>query len=95
MKHRAIVIRECQTKTARAKKLRRGEKGLFKDTGEWMLRTVADMTEKCALKHRKPCMHIETVMLTDEKIEALNCSDWYTAMEELIVDVERGNGGSA
>lgn len=94
MKHRAIVVRECQTKAARARRLKKGTK-LFPDTGEWVLRTIAEMTDRCTAKAKKPCMHVETLMLTEEEIESINRTDWHTDMEELIADVERGKRGSA
>lgn len=88
-KHRALVIRECQTKTSRAHKVARGET-LFKQVGEWFLRTLAELEGKCARIGRKPCLHIDTRMLTDSQIENINRSDWYNEMQELIIDVQRG-----
>jgi hypothetical protein len=55
---------------------------------------MADLGEMCAKRGRKPCIHMETAMLTKSKIDALNHKEWYYEMEELILNVERGKRDS-
>jgi outer membrane lipopolysaccharide assembly protein LptE/RlpB len=88
-RHRTIVIRECHTKVKRAYRVQKGEK-LFKATGEWVLRTLAELEDRCSRQMVKPCTHIEAHKLTTEQIEKMNRSDWYVEMEELIGNVQRG-----
>lgn len=93
-RHRAIVIRECNTKTARAYRVQKGDE-LFKGTGQWFLRTMAELETKSANLMKKACIHVEARKLTLEQIEQINRSDWYNEMEELIGNVQRGQRGTA
>lgn len=86
-----MVIRECHTKLTRAHELKKvGGETLFKDMGEWTLRTVAYIERECRKQNTEPCIHISPMMLTAKEIEAVNMSDWMVGLEGLIEDVERG-----
>lgn len=91
MKRRTVVIRECHTKIARVHELsgKKGEK-LYKEAGEWMLRTMALIERRCRDRDVKPCIHIGPMMLSSQEIEALNLSDWFSEMDGLIDEVEQG-----
>lgn len=93
-KHRAVVIRECQTKTVRVHRVQKGD-DMFREAGQWMLRTLAELSEKCVSIKRKPCIHLDAVKLSSRQIEKLNRSDWYNELEELMLDVQRGKRGSS
>lgn len=95
MKRRTMVIRECHTKIARAHELKKGEgERLFKEAGEWMLRTIALIENRCRKLGKKPCIHIGPMMLTSKEIEALSLSDWFNELDGMIADVERGKSDS-
>jgi len=94
VKKRCLILRECKTKIVRAYALKPG-KSVFADTGEWMLRTLADLERRCAKKGVKPCLHLEAQTLTLMEIDALNRTEWQNDLEEITQNVERNQRGAA